>query len=109
MFAYAFSNQDGDKYPIQKKYKYRISAPDQLSPGKHVIAFDFAYDSGGPGKGGKGTLTVDGKKVAEGRIDLTQPIRFSLDESFDVGEDTGSPVKIGRASCREGVTEAVGE
>ena len=92
MFAYAFSNQDGDKYPVQKKYKYRISAPDQLSPGKHVIGFDFAYDGGGPGKGGKGTLTVDGNKVAEGRIDLTQPIRFSLDESFDVGEDTGSPV-----------------
>jgi hypothetical protein len=30
--------------------------------------------------------------VGEGRIELTQPIRFSLDESFDVGEDTGSPV-----------------
>jgi hypothetical protein len=92
MFAYAFSNQDGDKYPYQKKYKTRIAASGPLAPGKHAIAFDFAYGGGGPGKGGQGTLAVDGKKVAEGRIELTQPLRFSLDESFDVGQDTGSPV-----------------
>src|SRR2546430_1799506 len=92
MFAYAFSNQDGDKYPVQKKYKFRIAAADALAPGKHTIGFDFTYDGGGLGKGGQGTLTVDGKKVGDGRIELTQPIRFSLDERFDVGEDTGSPV-----------------
>jgi arylsulfatase A-like enzyme len=92
MFAYAFSNQDGDKYPYQKKYKFRIAATEPLAPGKHAIAFDFAYDGGGIGKGGSGTLTVDGKRVGEGRIELTQALRFSLDESFDVGEDTGSPV-----------------
>jgi hypothetical protein len=92
MFAYAFSNQDGDKYPYQKKYKYRISGSDPLAPGKHTIVFDFAYDGGGIGKGGNGTLTVDGDKVGEGRIALTQPLRFSLDESFDVGQDTGTPV-----------------
>jgi arylsulfatase A-like enzyme len=92
MFAYAFSNQDGDRYPNQRKYKFRITGADPLAPGKHIIVFDFAYDGGGIGKPGNGTLTVDGKKVAEGRIELTQPIRFSLDESFDVGQDTGSPV-----------------
>jgi len=92
MFAYAFSNQDGDKYANQKKYKFRITAADPLASGKHTIVFDFAYDGGGIGKGGKGTLSVDGKKVGEGRVELTQALRFSLDESFDVGEDTGSPV-----------------
>jgi arylsulfatase len=91
-FAYAFSNQDGDKYPNQLKYKTRIAAGERLPPGTHTIGFDFAYDGGGIGKGGQGTLTVDGKEVADGRIEITQPIRFSLDESFDVGEDTGSPV-----------------
>jgi hypothetical protein len=40
----------------------------------------------------RNTLTVDGKTVGESRTDLTQPIRFSLDESFDVGQDTGTPV-----------------
>jgi hypothetical protein len=92
MFAYAFSNQDGDKYPDQKKYKFRIAGADPLTPRKHAIAFDFRYDGGGIGKGGKGTLAVDGRTVAESHIELTQSLRFSLDESFDVGQDTGSPV-----------------
>jgi arylsulfatase A-like enzyme len=92
MFAYAYSNQDGDKYPDQKKTKTRIAGDERLTPGKHTISFDFAYDGGGIGKGGRGTLAVDGKKVAEGRIENTAPFRFSLDESFDVGEDTGTPV-----------------
>jgi arylsulfatase A-like enzyme len=92
MFAYAYSNQDGDKYPDQKKTKTRIVGGETLAPGRHAISFDFAYDGGGIGKGGRGTLTVDGKKVAEGRIENTAPFRFSLDESFDVGEDTGTPV-----------------
>ena len=93
MFAYAYTNQDGAKYPKQRKDKTRIAGRRRLAPGKHTIVLDFAYDGGGIGKGGLGTLTVDGKKVAEGRIEQTTPIgKFSLDESFDVGEDTGSPV-----------------
>jgi hypothetical protein len=81
-----------DKYTDQKKSKTRIAGSEKLAPGKHVISFDFAYDGGGIGKGGRGTLAVDGNKVAEGRFERTIPFRFSLDESFDVGQDTGSPV-----------------
>jgi arylsulfatase len=44
------------------------------------------------GKGATAVLSVDGKKVAEGRIDRTIALRFSLDECFDVGADTGTPV-----------------
>jgi arylsulfatase A-like enzyme len=93
IFAHAYTNQDGDKYPKQNKDKTRIAGADKLAPGKHTITFDFAYDGGGIGKGGLGTLTVDGKKVGEGRIEKTTPVgKYSLDESFDVGQDTGSPV-----------------
>jgi arylsulfatase len=92
MFAYAFSNQDGAKYADQSKSKTRIAGTDKLTPGTHVIGFAFTYDGGGIGKGGQGTLSVDGKKVGEGRIEKTLPFRFSLDESFDVGQDTGTPV-----------------
>ena len=92
MFAYAYSNQDGARYPNQSRSKTRFSGTEKLTPGKHIIAFDFTYDGGGIGKGGEGTLTVDGKKVAEGRIEKTLPFRFSLDESFDIGQDTGTPV-----------------
>ena len=45
-----------------------------------------------PGLGGTGTLFVDGELVAKGTIGQTIPIRFSLDETFDIGMDTGTPV-----------------
>ena len=92
-FVYAYSNQDGAVYPHQRNDKTRIVGQDRLAPGKHTIVLDFAYDGGGIGKGGLATIAVDGKKFAEGRIAQTTPIpKFSLDESFDVGEDAGSPV-----------------
>ena len=71
-----------------------IAAKNPLPPGRHTILFDFAYDGGGIGKGGTGTLSVDGKEVAQGRIEATMPFRFSFDETFDVGEDTGTPVSL---------------
>lgn len=83
-FDYALTNQD--------KYRYRIASDAKLTPGKHTILFEFKYDGGGRGKGALGVLSVDGKKVAEGRINQTVATRYSLDETFDVGEDTGTPV-----------------
>jgi arylsulfatase len=93
MFVYADTNQDGEKYPKQRKDKTRFTGAEKLVPGKHTIVFDFVYDGGGLGKGGKGTLSVDDKKVADGRIEKTSPVgKFTLDESFDCGQDSGSPV-----------------
>jgi hypothetical protein len=37
-------------------------------------------------------LLVDEKRGAQWRIEHTIPVRFSLDETFEVGEDTGTPV-----------------
>jgi len=71
---------------------YNIAAKDELSPGAHTIVYDFRYDAPGIGKGGTGTLLVDGKQVAQGRIERTLPFRLSLDETLDCGEDTGTPV-----------------
>jgi len=69
-----------------------IAADQALAPGKHTVVLDFVYDGGGPGKGGIGTLTIDGEKVAEGRIEHTQGGIFSADETADVGVDLGTPV-----------------
>jgi hypothetical protein len=82
-FAYAVSNQP--------EHKYRIVSDQALSPGNHAVRFNFKYDGGGVGKGATGTLFVDGKQVAQGRIERTAIVRFSLDETFDIGE-TGTPV-----------------
>jgi arylsulfatase len=56
---------------------------------------DFVYDGGGPGKGGKATLYVNGKSVATGRVERTQPNIFSADETADVGIDNQTPVAEG--------------
>jgi Concanavalin A-like lectin/glucanases superfamily len=75
-------------------YQYNIASPTALAPGKHHLVADFRYDGGGMGKGGTLTLSSDGKQLASGRIDRTVPIRYSLDEGLDVGEDTGTPVDL---------------
>jgi arylsulfatase len=69
-----------------------IAATKPLAPGKATIRFDFAYDGGGMGKGGTGTLFVNDEKVAQGRIEHTQAMIFSADETADVGIDLGTPV-----------------
>ena len=63
-----------------------------LKPGKHTIVFDFKYDGPGPGKGGTGVLSVDGKELARQTIPHTIPILMSIDETFDIGVDTRTAV-----------------
>jgi len=53
---------------------------------------DMQYDGPGYGKSATATLFVDGRQVAQGKIERTIPVRFSLDETMDVGQDTGTPV-----------------
>jgi arylsulfatase len=72
--------------------RFTIASPKRLPQGKSTIRFEFAYDGGGMGKGGNGTLYVNDKKVAEGRIEHTQAIVFSADETADVGIDLATPV-----------------
>jgi arylsulfatase len=63
-----------------------------LKPGQHTIVFDFKYDGPGPGKGGTGVLSVDGKELATKTIKHTIPLLMSIDETFDVGLDTRTGV-----------------
>jgi arylsulfatase len=82
----------GHTYNFLGLEKTRIVASNPLAPGKATLKFDFAYDGGGPGNGGVGTLYVNGEQVAEGRIERTQFGIFSADETADVGIDLGTPV-----------------
>jgi len=69
-----------------------VAGAEKLKAGKYTLRFEFAYDGGGFGKGGMGTLYVNDKKVGEGRIGRTQPMIFSADETADVGIDLATPV-----------------
>ena len=75
--------------------RYTIAAPKALPAGPATVTLDFVYDGGGMGKGGKATLLVNGKPVAEGRVEKTQPNIFSADETADVGLDNQTPVAEG--------------
>ncbi|MBL8886835.1 MAG: arylsulfatase [Phycisphaerales bacterium] len=72
---------------------------ESLAPGKHTIEFDFKYDGlgigtlafnnlSGLGRGGTGTLRVDGKDVMTKKMEKTLPMILQWDESFDIGSDT---------------------
>jgi len=78
-------------YNLAGVARYYVAGKEALAPGAHTIVYDFKYD-GGLGKGGIGTIQVDGKAVATGRIERTLPFRMAVDETLDTGEDTGTPV-----------------
>jgi len=63
-----------------------------LPPGKHTLVFDFKYNGPGPGKGGTGVLSVDGKELAKKTIEHSIPLMMTIDETFDIGSDTRSGV-----------------
>ncbi len=69
-----------------------VAGTEKLKSGKATLKFEFAYDGGGMGKGGQGTLYVNDQRVGEGRIERTQPMIFSADETADVGIDLATPV-----------------
>ena len=65
-----------------------------LSAGKHTIVFDFKSAEPGLGKGGTGTLSVDGKEVDRKSMENSTPVTFPEDETFDIGEDTRTGVAL---------------
>jgi arylsulfatase len=64
----------------------------ELKPGKHTLVFDFKYDGPGPGKGGTGVLSVDGRELAKQKMPHSIPMIMAIDETFDIGVDTRSGV-----------------
>ena len=79
-------------YNLLDLERFRWEGFSSLSEGKHTIVFDFKYDGPGPGKGGTGVLTVDGKEVAKKTIPHSIPLLMTIDENFDIGVDTRTPV-----------------
>jgi arylsulfatase len=73
-----------------KQTKVYGDAP--IPDGDHQVRAEFAYDGKGLGKGGTITLYVNGKKAGEGRVEATEPMMFSGDETTDVGVDSATPV-----------------
>ena len=72
--------------------RFKIYGDKEIPPGEHQVRMEFSYDGGGLAKGGTVTLYIDGSQVGQGRVEATQPMAFSGDETTDVGTDGATPV-----------------
>jgi arylsulfatase A-like enzyme len=68
----------------------RSDAP--VPAGRHQLRVEFDYDGGGLAKGGDVTLYCDGDACGKGRVEATQPMVFSADETTDIGYESGTTV-----------------
>jgi arylsulfatase len=72
--------------------RFHFEGTDAVAEGDHQLRMEFDYEGGGFGKAGTVTLYLDRDQVATGRVDATVPMIFSVDETADVGSDTGTTV-----------------
>jgi hypothetical protein len=79
-------------YNLLGLQRFKIEGDRAIPPGEHQVRMEFAYDGGGLGKGGTATLYLDGDPVGQGRVDATQALIFSGDETTDLGADAATPV-----------------
>jgi arylsulfatase A-like enzyme len=89
---YAKSGKAKFVYNVLGIKSYEVESTSPIPAGKTQVRMEFAYDGGGPGKGGNVTLYCDGKSVGEGRVDQTQGFVFSADETTDIGYESGTSV-----------------
>jgi arylsulfatase A-like enzyme len=92
MSLYAKGGRAKFAYNLCGLQTFITEASQPIPAGEHQVRMEFAYDGGGLGKGGNVSLYYDGKKVGEGRVERTQPMIFSADETTDLGRDTATPV-----------------
>jgi arylsulfatase len=71
---------------------YRQTSTESLPTGDVSVSMQFDADEAKPGTGGDVTLWVNDRKIGEGRVEKTVPVRFTGYAGMDVGRDNGMPV-----------------
>jgi len=79
-------------YNVLGLQEFATEATEQIPEGTHQVRAEFAYDGGGLAKGGDVTLYYDGTPIGTGRVEVTQPMIFSADETTDIGYESGTTV-----------------
>jgi arylsulfatase len=74
--------------------RYKIASASAIPTGKVKIEIETKYDSKERMAPATVTLSVNGRQVGKGRIERSVPAQHSAFETFDVGEDLGSPVAL---------------
>jgi hypothetical protein len=73
-------------------HEFITEAGTPIPAGEHQVRVEFAYDGGGPAKGGDVSIYYDGALAGRGRVEATQPMIFSADETTDIGYESGTCV-----------------
>jgi len=79
-------------YNVLGIQEFATEADAPIPEGTHQVRMEFAYDGGGLAKGGDVTLYHDGEAVGTGRVEATQAMVFSADETTDIGYESGTAV-----------------
>lgn len=92
--GYAMAIEDGKPffaYNVLSLATTEWKSPQALAAGRHTIVFAFKANEG-IGKGGTGTLLVDGKSVATATMAMSIPALVPVDEGFSVARSNVTPV-----------------
>ena len=108
--GWAFYAKDGKAkfvYNVLGIHEFPTEADVPVPAGHHQVRMEFAYDGGGLAKGGDVTLYYDGDEVGRGRVEMTQPMVFSADETTDIGYESGTTVTPDYTSATSRFTGAI--
>jgi hypothetical protein len=90
--VYAKAGRIAFVYNVLGIREFKVVAHEPVPGGSHQVRVELAYDGGGLGKGGDVTIYHDGTPAGAGRVEATQPMIFSADETTDIGYESGTPV-----------------
>lgn len=79
------------EYRVFELGHIRLQGKSPLKAGEQRLTVQFDYDGGGYAKGGSFVLKQGDKVLGKDRVVATPPVYFSIDESFDIGLDSGAP------------------
>ncbi|MCC9606137.1 arylsulfatase [Blastopirellula sp. JC732] len=75
--------------------RYTVESTTRIPPGKTTLKMVYKTDADEPFAGADVTLYAGDQLIGKGRVEKSIPNRVTLDETFDFGFDTGTPVMEG--------------
>ncbi|MCA9501223.1 MAG: hypothetical protein KC588_18680, partial [Nitrospira sp.] len=72
--------------------RYTIMSKEPIPVGDVTLKAVYKSDTDKPFAGATVTLYANGKQIGEGRVEKSVPNRVTLDETLDIGFDTGTPL-----------------
>ena len=80
------------RYNLPNQKQFNIVSEKNVPTGKVKLKVVYTTDEDKYYAGATVNLFANGKKIGKGRVEKSIPIRISIDETFDVGFDTGTPI-----------------